>query len=173
MPPFNDRGPTTDLWSGWAAHVLRSHPLEGWVHAMRTFTMQGVAPDPNWQRPVKAHRRIESEPVFRLNHEHQRYSAAPTLAGWAPQPPVQGLSPRPSVPEERRPATKEIDELGVADPIGVRVSWRPVVVRIAGLLALAGALYGVFVIFGHSMARQEVLSWVTLGYADVVPRAAH
>jgi hypothetical protein len=134
--------------------------------------MHGVAPDPNWQRRVKAHRRIEPEPVLRLTHEHQRYSAVPTIAGWAPQPPVQGLSPRPSIPEERRPRTKEIDELGVGDPIGVRVSWRPVVVRIAGLLALAGALYGVIVIFGDSMARQQALSWVTLGFADV-PRAAH
>jgi hypothetical protein len=86
---------------------------------------------------------------------------------------VQGLSLRPSVPEERRPTTKEIDEREVGAPIGVRASRRPVVVRIAGLLALAGALYGVIVIFGDSMARQQALSWVTLGYADVVPRAPH
>ena len=128
---------------------------------MRTFpTMQGVAPDPNWQRRAKAHRRIESDPVFRLTRGHRRYAASPTIAGWPLHPPeLRELSTRPSVPE---------DELTVGDPTRVRANWRPVVVRIAGLLALAGALYGVIVIFGHSMARQQVLSWVTLGYADVV-----
>jgi len=141
---------------------------------MRTFnTLQGVAPDPNWQRPVKAHRRIESEPVFRLTSGHRRYSASPTIVGWPPHPRELGLSTRPSVPEERRWTTKEIDELTVGDPSVVRASWRPVVVRIAGLLALAAALFGAVVIFRHAIARRHALSWATLGYADVVLRAVH
>jgi hypothetical protein len=61
--------------------------------------------------------------------------------------------------------------LAVGDPTRVRASWRPLVVRIAGLLALAGALFGAVVIFGHSTARRQARSWVTLGYADVALRA--
>jgi hypothetical protein len=75
------------------------------------------------------------------------------------------------VPEERRRTTREIDELTVGDPVRVRASWRPVVVRIAGLLALAAALFGAVVIFRHSTARRQALSWATLGFADVVLRA--
>jgi hypothetical protein len=122
--------------------------------AMRTFpTMQGVAPDPNRQRRVKAHRRIEPEPVLRATPAHQRYSASPTIAGWPPHPQEQGLSIRPSIPAKRR-----------------RSRWRPVVVRIAGLLALSAALFGAVVVFRHSIARRQALSWATLGFSDVVLR---
>jgi len=140
---------------------------------MRTFTtMQGVAPDPNWQRRVKAHRRIEPEPVFRLTRGHRRYAASPTIVGWPlPPPELQALSTPPSVPEEGRRSPSEVDELTVADPIRVRAKWRPLVVRIAGLLALAGALFGAVVILRHSTARRQARSWVTLGYADVGLRA--
>jgi hypothetical protein len=121
--------------------------------------MQGIAPDPNWQRRVKAHRRIEAEPVFQLTRELQGDSAIPTFAKSPSHPGVQGISTRRS---------REVDELAVGDGIGVRASWRPIVVRIAGLLVLAAALLGSARIFGHSTARRQALSWVTLGHADVV-----
>jgi hypothetical protein len=53
----------------------------------------------------------------------------------------------------------------------MRRSRRPLVVRIAGLLALAAALAGSVVIFSQSSAGRQALSWVTLGNADVILRA--
>src|SRR5437868_4907573 len=101
-----------------------------------------------------------------------RTHALATIARWPVRPPeVQELSTRPSVTEERRRTPKEVDVRAAGDPTRVRASWRPLVVRIAGLLALAGALFGAVVIFGHSTARRQARSWVTLGYADVAPRA--
>ena len=114
---------------------------------MRRFTMQGVAPDPNWHRRVKAHRRVEPEPVFQLTHEFQIHSAIPVFAVPPPRPLVLGLA--------------------------MRRSRRPLVVRIAGLLALAAALAGSVVIFSQSSAGRQALSWVTLGNADVILRALH
>jgi hypothetical protein len=137
---------------------------------MRTFTMQGVAPDPNWQRRVQGHPLIEPEPVFQLTRELHRYSI-PTFAVRESRPGALGFSTGRSVPEKRRLTTKKVDELTVRDPFGVRASWRPVVIRIAGLLALAAALVGAVVIFGHPIARRQALSWVTLGYTAEVLRA--
>ena len=113
---------------------------------MRTFTRQGVAPDPNWHRRVKAHHQVEPEPVFQLTHE-LIHSAIPVFAVPPPRPLVLSLA--------------------------MRRSRRPLVVRIAGLLALAAALAGSVVIFSQSSAGRQALSWVTLGNADVILRALH
>ena len=64
-------------------------------------------------------------------------------------------------------------ELTVSDPISMRPSRRPLVVRIAGLLALTAALVGSGLIFDQSTAGRQALSWVTLGHADAVLRAVH
>jgi hypothetical protein len=119
---------------------------------MRTLTMQGVAPDPNWQRRASARFRIAPEPVFQLT----------------------GKLPRDStIPQHSRPPTREVQGFTVGEPREVHASWRPVVVRVAGLLALAAALFGSGFVLRDSAARRQALSWATLGHADVVLRAVH
>jgi ABC-type enterochelin transport system permease subunit len=96
---------------------------------------------------VKAHRRVEPEPVFQLTRAFRIHSAIPVFAVQPTRPLVLGLA--------------------------VQRSRRPLVVRIAGLLALAAALAGSVLIFGQSTAGRQALSWVTLGHADVILRALH
>jgi hypothetical protein len=109
---------------------------------MQTSTMREAAPGPNLQDRVNGREPIEPEPVFQLTHEMERDPARATVG-----------------------ATLKLDE----DPdVGVRTSRRQVFVRIAGLLALVTALVGSGLVFGSAAAGRPALSWVTLGYADVV-----
>jgi hypothetical protein len=143
---------------------------------MRTFTMPGVAPDPNWQRLMDSWGPIQAEPVFQLTRKHDVTvldgfrDAIPAFTVVPSCSRVQSLSTRRPVLAGSRRRASELDE---GAPIAVRASRRRVVVRFAGLFVLAAALFGSGLVVRDPVAGREALSWATMGHADVVLGVVH
>jgi hypothetical protein len=152
---------------------------------MRSFTMPGVAPDPNWRRLMNTWGPIDPDPVFPLTRKHDLAAlngfreATPGFTFVPTYPQVQNLSTRQPAREESRRRAPVLDEDA---PMVVRTSRRPVVaranrrravVRFAGLFVVTAALFGSGLVLRDPVAGREALSWATLGHADVVLSAVH
>jgi hypothetical protein len=136
---------------------------------VRTFTMPGVAPDPNAGRRAFD----DPEPVFQLK---RRRSAVvpPGLPGPAFFRTAGVVSARSYVARESPWWTNAsdprqgIDDLTFVESPAIPVTGRPIAMRAIGALLIVAALSGAGAILSQPEARREALSWVTLGHADEV-----
>ncbi len=143
---------------------------------MTTFTIPGVAPDPNahGRRPFGQVLSFATKPIFSRPKRRPLIDSEPSV--------VSPMSPsfRPFEPHElqflRGVPDEDVTILPVFEaplPYFVPVrSWRRRMVRFFGTLLIGAAFYVCFGILRNSQVQDAVLQWVTMGHEGEFKAAA-